>query len=168
MAVTELQRHKLGQIMDLLVREKSKVHYAQIRPMRTHRITSLHLLQQELASPTGITMDCSESITLLCKLAGLNDPNGFKYDGTGYTGTLLHHLPHYTNPQEARTGALVVFGPHSGDHVCMVRNPGKDPLLFSHGSENGPIWIRLSDEKKYQHAPTTFLRISGLSGKEPL
>jgi hypothetical protein len=159
---TPTQRAKLAQLMDLLVRERAQVHYAQVRPMRTHRLASLHLLQQALASPAGVTMDCSESVTLLCRLAGLDDPNGVDYDGTGYTGTLLRNLPHYSDARKAKTGALVVFGPGSGHHVCMVRAPGRDPLLFSHGSERGPIMIRLSEEKRYQLPPTTFLAIKGL------
>jgi hypothetical protein len=160
---TDAQRHQLGAIMDYLVREKSKVHYAEVRPMRTERIVSLHLLQQALLSPAGITCDCSESVTLLCRLAGLADPNGFHYDGTGYTGTLLHHLPHYEDPAKAKVGGLVVFGPGSGHHVCMVRGDlGPDPLLFSHGSEAGPIFLRLSVEQRYQPPPTTFLSIAGL------
>jgi hypothetical protein len=130
--------------------------------MRTCRITSLHLLQQALYSPHGVTMDCSESVTLLCRLAGLQDPNGFHYDCTGYTGTLLHHLPHYSSPLAAKVGALVVFGPGSGHHVCMVRTPGDDPMLFSHGSEQGPIYIRLSDEQRYQPPGHVFLSIAKL------
>ena len=97
--------------MDLLVRNEPRVHYAQIRPMQTRPIHSLHLLQQALYSPHGVTMDCSESVTLLCHVCGLQDPNGFDYDGHGFTGTLLHHLPHYSDPGNARIGALVVFGP---------------------------------------------------------
>jgi hypothetical protein len=159
---TPEQRHQLARVMDLLVRETARVHYRQTRPMQTRAIHSLHLLQQALYSPHGVTMDCSESVTLLCHVVGLDDPNGFDYDGTGYTGTLLHHLPHYSAPENAGVGALVVFGPGSGDHVCMVRHTGSDPVLFSHGSERGPIWIRLSDEKRYQHPPTTFLSIKSL------
>lgn len=156
------QRQRLGTLMDLLHRERDKVHYAQLRPMRTQHLTSLHLLQQQLASPRGVTMDCSESVTLLCRLAGLDDPNGFDYDGHGFTGTLLHNLPHYTDPRRARVGALVVFGPGSGHHVCMVRHPGQNPVLFSHGSEAGPIWITLRDEQRYQLRPTVFLSIRHL------
>ena len=99
---------------------------------------------------------------LLCHVCGLHDPNGFGYDGTGYTGTLLHHLPHYTDPRKAKVGALVVFGPGSGDHVCMVRHVGSDPVLFSHGSERGPIYIHLTAEQRYQRKPTTFLSIARL------
>jgi len=75
---------------------------------------------------------------------------------------LLHHLPHYSDPSKAKVGALVVFGPGSGDHVCMVRHPGPDPVLFSHGSERGPIWIKLTDEQRYQRKSTTFLSIATL------
>ena len=148
--------------MDLLVREQPRVHYAQRRPMQTRSIHSLHLLQQALYSPHGVTMDCSESVALLCHVAGLDDPNGFDYDGHGFTGTLLHVLPDYTDPLKAEIGALVVFGPGSGDHVCMVRRPGANPTLFSHGSERGPIYIALHDEQKYQRKPTTFLSIAAL------
>ena|SRR5437660_262605 len=148
--------------MDLLVRNEPRIHYREYRPMQTARLSSLHLLQQALYSPRGITMDCSESVTLLCHVCGLHDPNGFGYDGYGFTGTLLHHLPHYSDPSKAKVGALVVFGPGSGDHVCMVRHPGPDPVLFSHGSERGPIWIKLTDEQRYQRKSTTFLSIATL------
>lgn len=161
MATAE-QRARLARLMDYTYRERAKIHYAQVRPMRTRRVHSLHLLQQALHSPAGITMDCSEAVTTLCHIAGLDDPNGFGYDGHGFTGTLLHHLPHYFDASRAKVGALVVFGPGSGDHVCMVRHPGRDPVLWSHGSERGPIWIRLSDEKRFQRDPTTFLKIATL------
>ena len=159
---TPAQRSQLATVMDLLVRENARIHYAQTRPMQTRTLHSLHLLQQALYSPHGVTMDCSESVTLLCHVCGLDDPNGFDYDGHGFTGTLLHFLPHYSQPLKAKVGALVVFGPGSGDHVCMVRRPGSDPTLFSHGSERGPIFIKLSDELRYQRPPHTFLSIARL------
>jgi hypothetical protein len=159
---TAAQRHQLARVMDLLYAERARVHYRQVRPMQTRRLHSLHLLQQTLYDANGVTMDCSEAITLLCHVAGLDDPNGFGYDGHGFTGTLLHHLPHYSDPRKAGIGALVVFGPGSGDHVCMVRRPGANPTLFSHGSERGPIYITLADEKKYQRPPTIFLSIAKL------
>src|SRR5438445_6292191 len=135
---TDAQRRTLARVMDLLVAEKARVHYAQVRPMQTRPLTSLHLLQQALGSPHGVTMDCSESVTLLCRIAGLHDPNGFDYDGHGFTGTLLHFLPHYTEAGKAKVSALDVFGPGSGHHVCMVRNPVSHPLLFSHARKAGP------------------------------
>lgn len=152
----------LARLMDYTYRERAKIHYAQVRPMRTRRIHSLHLLQQALQSPAGITSDCSESVTMLCRIAGLDDPNGFGYDGHGFTGTLLHHLPRYARASDAKVGALVVFGPGSGDHVCMVRHVGANPLLWSHGQERGPIFISLREESRFQRPPVTFLSIAKL------
>jgi hypothetical protein len=160
--VTAEQRLELARLMDYTYRERAQIHYAQVRPMQTRRIHSLHLLQQALGSPAGITADCSEAVTMLCHIAGLEDPNGFGYDGTGYTGTLLHHLPHYSDASNAGVGALVVFGPGSGDHVCMVRRSGANPLLWSHGQESGPIFISLELEARYQRPPITFLSIARL------
>ena len=93
--------------------------------------------------------------------AGLRDPNGLHYRECGYTGTLLGHLPHYTNPKEAAVGALVVFGPGSGDHVSMVHTPGADPLLQSHGRP-GMDRLHLSQEKTWHRPPVTFLSIAHL------
>lgn len=158
---TDSQRKHLAASMHYLIAHQAQIHYAQIRPMRT-----AHLHEQEthtlFQAGHSITMDCSESVTLLCRWAGLHDPNGFGYNGAGYTGTLLQHLPHYTNPKAAYVGALVVFGPYPGHHVCMVLEPGKDPLLFSHGSERGPYPIRLSTERRYQPSGLTFLSIAKL------
>lgn len=157
-----VQRAELGRLMDMLVADEPKVHYLPKRPMVSKSIVTVAQLRQKLASNLGISLDCSESVTLLCKLAGLKDPNDSGYDGYGNTGTLLTHLPHYHAPFHALTGALVVFGPGSGKHVCMVREPGTNPLLFSHGSERGPIFIRLDRELAFQGGPVTFLDISNL------
>lgn len=140
--------------MHELVKHEPQVHYAQVRPMR-----NVHL-----AKPVyPMTMDCSEAVTCLCKWAGLKDPNGFGYNGKGYTGTLLDHLPHYFDPANANVGALVVFGPGTGEHVAMVLEPDhRNPLLFSHGFEGGPLLIRLHDEAQLHHPPVTFLSIAGL------
>lgn len=144
-----------------LLDHEKVVHYAQIRPMRSRFVYEQGLVNT-FEKGGGITLDCSEAATFLCKMAGLKDPNGRNYDGTGYTGSLLANLPHYSSPAGAGIGALVVFGPGDGDHVATVLEPGKDPLLWSHGQERGPIAIRLSQEKKYQAEPTRFLNISSL------
>jgi hypothetical protein len=159
---TPAQRRELGRLMDLLVEYEPKVHYAQVRPMRTRSIANAHELLQALRSPRGITMDCSESVTLLCRLAGLHDPSGLGFNGQGYTGTLLEHLQHYTDPSIAAVGGLVVFGPGNGQHVAMVRRAGHDPLLFSHGQERGPLLVRYSVERHAHTAPARFLSIEKL------
>lgn len=162
MTTTPTQRRELARIMDLLVQYEPKVHYRQVRPMSTRSIDDVTELLARLKSPGGVTMDCSESVTLLCRLAGLHDPNGLGYNGTGYTGTLLEHLTHYHDPLRANVGGLVVFGPGTGEHVCMVRRTGADPLLFSHGQEAGPLLVRYSVERRAHTAPATFLSIAKL------
>jgi len=152
---TARQRTKLALYAHDLIDHEPEVHYAQIRPYPVH------------ARPGSypITLDCSSSVTKLCQCSGLKDPNGpaYDYDGFGYTGTLLDFLPHYYSPAQARVGALVVFGPGTGEHVAMVLEPHpRNPLLFSHGMERGPIAVRLHDEAQFHNPPTRFLSIAGL------
>jgi hypothetical protein len=162
---TAAQRTHLAASMRYLLEHEPQIHYAQVRPMRT-----VHLTEQEadtlLATGHGLTMDCSESVTLLCRWAGLHDPNNAGYDGQGNTMTLYHALPHYTRPSAAEVGAMVVFAapdyPLSRQHVCMVMTPGPDPLLWSHGQERGPLAVRYSVEKAYHAPPATFLSIAAL------
>jgi len=161
---THAQRLELRKLMGLLVRNEPAVHYRQARPMSTRTIADVEQLRHELAHG-GISMDCSESVTLLCRLAGLQDPNGLHYNGTGFTGTLLDHLPHYHEPRAAAIGALVVFGPGTGDHVAMVHTPDArtgNPRLFSHGQERGPLLVHLHDEAAAHRPPVRFLSIAGL------
>jgi hypothetical protein len=151
----------MAAVMDYLVLHRDRVHYRQVRPMLTRPLHTLVDLHAALASPRGVVMDCSEAVTLICKLGGLTDPNGLHYNGSGYTGTLLR-LPHYYDPHSAMLGALVVFGGGTGHHVTMVREPGADPLLWSHGQESDPRLILLSLERQHQPSPVTFLSIAAL------
>jgi hypothetical protein len=109
-----------------------------------------------------LQFDCSQSVTQIFHWAKLKDPNGLAFKHPGYTGTMLHHLEHYTDPARARPGALVVFGPGDGEHVAMVLEHGRDPLLFSHGAAHSAGPIRLSVERTYHHAPVTFLAVDKL------
>lgn len=158
------QRAELAALMDYLCAHEPHIHYAQVRPMVTRSIDNLVQLHQAVERPRGLAMDCSESVTLLCRLVGLSDPNGLHYNGSGNTETMLGHLSHYYAARSAGVGALCVFGVGklSTEHVCMVRRTGSDPLLFSHGQERGPFLIPLSVEKRYHVAPYTFLSIAGL------
>lgn len=158
---TAAQRQHMAALMDWLVHEQALIDYRQARPMTTATIREQPLADQFKAGKR-ISTDCSETVTLICRLAGLADPNGQNYNGYGFTGTMLGHLPHYTYPSGADIGALVVFGPGDGHHVCLVRKAGKDPLLFSHGNQAGPVFVRFSAEKAAQPAPATFLAITHL------
>jgi hypothetical protein len=158
---TDAQRKHLHALMAYTLTHEPQIHYAQTRPMRTVRLSEaeLHTL---LSHGHSVTMDCSEGVTCLCKWAGLRDPNGSHFDGYGYTGTLLAHLPHYTAASKAKVGALCVFGPAPGDHVAMVMEPGRDPLMWSHGYEGGPRKVRFSAERAIHRRPATFLSIASL------
>lgn len=164
MATHAQRQHMLG-VMDMLLKYEPLIGYLQRRPMASLHLTEgslLHLFQHR----QKISMDCSESVTLICKFAGLRSPV-FDYGGYGNTQTMLNNnlMRHYDNPAAADVGALVVFGPHadaSRQHVCMVHAPDKDPWLWSHGQERGPLLIRLSDERKYHAPPVTFLSITNL------
>lgn len=158
---TDAQRAHLLHLMRYLLDHEADIHYAQVRPMRTVHLSEAQAVLHLQHGP-GLTMDCSEAVTVLCKWAGLHDPNGRGYDGSGFTGTLLQHLPHYSNASGAKVGALVVFGPGSGDHVCMVMEAGSDPLLWSHGYEGGPRAVHFSAERAVHRRPATFLRIASL------
>ncbi len=158
---TDAQRKHLAELMDWLVAKKTLIHYLQHRPMTTARIREQELADRFAARRT-ISTDCSETVTLLCRLAGLADPNGAGYNGSGWTGSMLEHLPHYSDPAAAEVGALVVFGPGGGDHVCMVRRRGKNPNLFSHGQEAGPIFASFAAEARAHKPPARFLSVAQL------
>jgi hypothetical protein len=127
----------------------ASIHYAQIRPMP---------LKAWKAHKLPLTTDCSGSITCAYYSAGADDPNGLKYNGQGYTGTMLTHLPHI-HASQAKPGDLIVFGAYPGAHVCAILETGADPLLFSHGQEAGPFSIRMSVEHAaHRNGPVTYLR----------
>lgn len=155
--------------MRLLVSHEPQIHYPphDVRGALDLRTFALHEQAMETLLRHGgqLQADCSEMVTELCRWAGLADPNGLHYARPGFTGTMLAHLPHYTDPAKAAVGALVVFGPGTGDHVCMVLEPDhskRDPLLFSHGQERGPLKVRLRSEAAAHRHPVTFLSIADL------
>lgn len=116
------------------VAHKAKIHYEQSRPM--DGINKLHKLP--------LNIDCSAFATLCYKWAGAPDPNGFGYNGLGYTRTLESHMRHIPHAQ-IHPGDLCLW---QGRHVSVVVAAGPDPLLASHGEESGPYLIRLSAQKK--------------------
>jgi cell wall-associated NlpC family hydrolase len=125
------------------IRNEPLIHYGEIRPIP---------LRRELP----LTTDCSGFATLCYFLAGAPDPNGYGYDGRGWTGSLLERMEN-VDPEAVLPGDLVVFGEYPGRHCAVVLRPGEDPLLASHGQERGPIEIRFSTESRYQPAEVTWL-----------
>ena len=129
---------------------KSVIHYAQVRPMDK--------LNQVKSLPWWT--DCSEFVTTIYKWAGAPDPNGRGYDGQGYTGTMLSHgisIPLW----QCKPGDVVIWGYSPGHHTAVLVDTSNhaDPMIVSHGSEGGPLLMRLSEENWYQRGrPMTFKR----------
>jgi WD40 repeat protein len=79
--------------------------------------------------------DSSSFVTWCYWQAGAPDPNGSRYNGVGYTGTLVAHGVQVSKPQP---GDLVFYGPSATIpvHVAVYVGEGR---VVSHGSEDGPI-----------------------------
>jgi hypothetical protein len=162
---TSAQRSHLHALIGLLHAHRSQLDYPphDVRgPLdaATFRMSE-QTMEHVLTSGGRLTADCSEMVTELLRWVGCADPNGLGYRYAGYTGTLLAHLPHYTDPRKAGIGALCVFGPGTGEHVSMVYEPGADPLLASHGRPGYDL-VHLSDERTWHRPPVTFLSIAAL------
>lgn len=167
---TAKQRQYMHDLMTYLLLHEPQVDYPlhDVRGVKDAQTFQLDEpgMRTVIAGGGHLMMDCSEAVTLLCKWTELADPNGLGYSHAGYTGTMLAHLSHYTAAWHANVGALVVFGPATGDHVAVVIEPHPtDPLLWSHGFNGGPITIRLSAEARLHRPPVTFLSIAHLGGE---
>lgn len=132
-------RKHIVQVCDWTIQHAASISYAQVRPMQ---LTDCVL---------PLVMDCSKHTTWVSYWAGWRDPNGLHFSGEGNTETIYNHLPRITLAQ-ARPGDLVVWGgayiqPLS--HVVTILEPGTDPMVCSHGSEIGPLRLRLSAEQPY-------------------
>lgn len=164
MALSDKQRTELVGKAKFLIGEASLIDYEAARPMLTRHLSWSQVVNK-LDHGQRIAMDCSEAVTQLYHWCGLKDPNGLGFDGAGNSGQMWHHLTHrYTNPSNAHPGALGVYGPEGDEHVVMViEHDAHNPLLFSHGSEIGPLAITLRNEAgAHQGQPFTFLDVSTL------
>lgn len=113
---------------------RSRIHYTQ-GGSRMY-LTRNKVKPQDVSKHNVIWEDCSSFATWLYWQAGLPDPNGFGYNGFGYTGTLVNHGQRvWTN--EAPIGALTFYGggyPYS--HVVIrISRAGR---VISNGNEAGP------------------------------
>lgn len=149
MIKTALQRRKAKTIMKLLNLYAWSVDYAEIRPMATRHLTLAALLTLLKLGKT-ITMDCSEAVYLILRLAGFTLPYSVIQLGEGNTTTLLT-LPHFTDWKEVHVCTVIVFPEGPGPaHAVMVYEPnGTNPLVYTHGSHaRSAIWS-LETEKTY-------------------
>lgn len=107
-----------------------------------------------------LMFDCSEMGAWILKCVGL-----WRWSSPGATGSHLLWLPdHYRDARIANVGAVVIFGPGSGDHEALVYQPdthGGNPMLAGHGRAGFDI-ERLSVVASRHRPPVTFLSIAHL------
>ena len=115
-----------------------------------------------------IITDCSGFVTLMARWSGIEDPNGRGYNGEGWTGTLLEHLPAvgFTRTQP---GDIAVFGTFPGVHCAVLLEAGRlaagagpaDPWAVSHGVPGDPRRTRLSRLASYfrKDGPVVYLQL---------
>ena len=91
----------------------------------------------------SIYCDCSAWVTYCYAWAGGEDPNGLKFDGEGYTGTLMKHGSRIEVGQ-CLPGDVVIFGSAPGVHTALIIEAGNDPLTSSMGEQGQPAAVRVS------------------------
>lgn len=86
-----------------------------------------------------IISDCSSWVTSVYCWSGVADPNGRKYNGSGYTGTLISHGKLTLTPQ---IGDIVVYGAGTGEHTAIVvKVDGANVLTCSMGQNGDPSYV---------------------------
>lgn len=136
------------------VTNTASIHYAQVRPMDG--------INQRRKLP--LNTDCSGFVTLCYKWAGVpDDPNGYGYNGSGYTGAMLRYMTQVSQ-SAVRPGDLVLWSRNGdGEHVALVVETGSDPLLVSHGQESGPYTVRFSaSNRSHAGATVNWLRLAAV------
>lgn len=145
---TTAQRASIVRVLDYMLARPGQVNYPadDVRTQVICRIATMPELMLAISRSGGMTIDCSQFVTVTFHVAGLNDPNRLGWAWDGDTATLLDAgWPRYTNAADALPGGLCVFGAYPGEHVAVCHTPGPDPLLASQGRPQDPSLRRLSD-----------------------
>lgn len=143
--------------------QSTKIGYYQHRPAATANMTWEQFQQAVLNGELhgydkGI--DCSAFVKFLFRVCGFRDPCGLGYgneSGYGDTQDMYHHLPHLTKLDQIHLMTLALFTEPDlsleSQHVGVVIEPNSEqpdnPLLGSHGGNNGPIKIYAQELLKY-------------------
>ena len=135
------------------IQNRSEISYGNVRPIPVDLP----------AYSLPFTTDCSGFVTLMAKWSGNPDPNGNKFDGQGYTGTMMKHLTNISFGT-TRRGDLAVFGEYPGLHVVVLLAGGSDhadPPVASQGGPGDPQRYSLSQQKAFfgPNCPVTYLRL---------
>lgn len=89
--------------------------------------------------------DCSSFSTWCYWGANVPDPNGLRYNGWGYTGTLSQHG---VRTREPKPGDLAFYGSGTYSHVVVYIGDGR---CISHGSERGPVLSDVYYRSDFSH-----------------
>lgn len=118
--------------------------------MKFYRLRYLYFYRQYRPMPSGLfiplaygRLDCSSSNTLQYKEGGAPDPNGFGYNGYGYTGTLWVRGESVVKP---RPGDLAFYGHQQPgnipSHVAIVVDANSVVSFGSTPVKYLPIYYR--------------------------
>jgi len=146
------QRERGVEWQNWAVENERAIHYSQKQSERMN-------LDRMVGKKLPLAEDCS-STTIGChKYAGAPDPtgNGYNPSAVNFTGTLLTGSKPISFA-DLKPMSQVIYGPGSGNHVCMVNEirPDGNHILFSHGQERGPILISMRDEAAFQPGPVRY------------
>ena len=133
-------RGKIVSYCEWGIANSGRIHYAQTRPI-------------PVAAPKKLPLvtDCSGFATLAYKWAGAPDPNGNKYSGAGWTGSLAANGKRVTVPQP---GDLIIYGDAPTHHVVVYMYEWHGAwVVCSHGQEIGPLRVLQHREEVAQPAP---------------
>lgn len=122
---------------------RSRVHYTQ-GPSRMWIVKNHVKTAAGVSKAWAVYEDCSSSATGLYYIAGVPDPNQFRFNGLGYTGTLSVCGRRWTRATKPPIGALAFYGrAYPWTHVSVIINrPATgSSRVFSHGSEAGPYLL---------------------------
>ncbi len=128
-----------------------KIHYTQ-SAARMYLVRNHVRDPKELYHLSSIYEDCSSFATWIYYQGNRPDPNGFGYNGLGFTGTLAAHGV-FVPTSTAKIGDLHFYGRYYPYHHVTI-NVGNGRCI-SHGSEVGPVltsvWYRgdLNQTRRY-------------------
>jgi hypothetical protein len=143
-------RERMAKLMDATVMNEPNWHYHAVRPLSYPTLTQ--------AEHAAVASDCSFGCAILALLAGAGKPFGRTFQGNSSTMfALLDHI----NQADVQIGDYAVFGHTNGEmHAVCIRQPGGDPLCWSHGQEKGPMFVKMSVEMAaHPGATVTYLRL---------
>lgn len=157
-------REGLLPIAEFLDGHKGQLPYTEgAQRMEGERMTWIQVMAR-LRSGGTITGDCSGMVSDMFDWAGLRDPNGLGFDGFGFTGTVMDHLPRFTDTADVHLGTIGVYGTYPGVHEIMFLEDyqGDQTRIFSHGGPYGAISTLGVENSYHAGKPLGFYAIAGL------